>query len=201
MSGDSVIFDLDGTLWDINPAVALARNQVLVRRGIPHPLFTAEDIRKTVGLPNDEVYRRALPGSPPELQDSIRQEVEELLVPLIDQGARLFPGVADGVPRLAATRPLFIVSNCAAGYIEKFFAWSKLGRYFQDHACYGATGLSKAENIRLVVKRHGLQNPVFVGDMKSDQEAARTAGLQYIHVDYGFGEPNLPCRRAGVTLI
>ena len=65
---------------------------------------------------------------------------------LEETGGTLFPGVNELVPRLAATLPLFIVSNCQAGYIEVFLKTSGLGALFVNFECWGNTGRNKAEN-------------------------------------------------------
>ena len=52
--------------------------------------------------------------------------------------------------------------------------------------------MKKAENIRLVVARNGLQHPVYVGDTKGDEEAAHAAGVPFVHAAYGFGRAVQP---------
>lgn len=82
---------------------------------------------------------------------------------------------------------VFIVSNCQSGYIELFLKKTGLAPYVTDTECFGDTGMKKAENIRLVVARNGLQQPVYVGDTKGDEEAAHEAGVPFVHAAYGFG--------------
>lgn len=65
--------------------------------------------------------------------------------------------------RLSDTYDLFIVSNCQDGYIESFYEYHKLERYFKDYENPGRTGLSKGENIKLVIDRNNLDAPVYVG--------------------------------------
>jgi phosphoglycolate phosphatase len=82
--------------------------------------------------------------------------------------------------------PLFIVSNCQAGYIETFLRWS--AGPFIDFECWGNTGLPKADNLRRIIDRNGLRSPVLVGDTAGDQAAASACGVPFVYVDYGFGE-------------
>ena len=49
------------------------------------------------------------------------------------------------------------------------------------------TLLSKAENIKLVMERNGLENPVYIGDTDLDGKSSREAGISFIHAAYGFG--------------
>ncbi|MFR3320025.1 MAG: HAD family hydrolase [Lachnospiraceae bacterium] len=87
---------------------------------------------------------------------------------------------------------VFIVSNCQSGYIELFLKKTGLAPYVTDTECFGDTGMKKAENIRLVVARNGLQLPVYVGDTKGDEEAAHAAGVPFVHAAYGFGRAGQP---------
>lgn len=60
--------------------------------------------------------------------------------------------------------------------------------YFTDIACYGDQSLPKSENIRAVVQRHNLQQPVYIGDTQGDYSASVQAGVPFILARYGFGE-------------
>ncbi|MDE7279616.1 MAG: HAD hydrolase-like protein, partial [Oscillospiraceae bacterium] len=88
----------------------------------------------------------------------------------------------------------FIVSNCQSGYIETFLEYHKLGKYFADFECPGGTGFAKAENIRIVMERNGLEKAVYVGDTQGDLDASDSAGIPFIHAAYGFGnvDRNVP---------
>ena len=74
------------------------------------------------------------------------------------------------------------------GYIESFFKTSGLGKYFEDYESNGKTGLSKGENIKLVINRNNLRNAVYIGDTLKDKEAAEHAKIPFIYASYGFGE-------------
>jgi phosphoglycolate phosphatase len=41
--------------------------------------------------------------------------------------------------------------------------------------------------LRKIKLEFSLQNPVYVGDTEGDELAANLAGIEYIHVTYGFG--------------
>ena len=192
---DSVIFDLDGTLWDSRECVAEARNIVMERLGYDLR-FTGEDVQKTMGMTSDKVYEISFASIPKEEYPEIRR----LLGPQIAAGvlagrAKLFPEVEPTLEKLKEKMPLFLVSNCSVPYFEAYFKWSGHSRYFKDSICYGTNSLPKADNIRLIVARNGLKDPVYVGDTKGDQQSAAAAGVDYIHCDYGFGEAEGLCAR------
>lgn len=144
---DSIIFDLDGTLWNATPTVAKARNNVFKNLGIQHEPTNAMDVARTVGLPVDEVYKQIFPSVSSEylhkLIKNVSIEIDRLLRL---EGAVIYPGVKEGLEKLKNKYQLFIVSNCDKGYIETFFDWSKLDLLFNDFECYGKTRCSKTDN-------------------------------------------------------
>ena len=96
------------------------------------------------------------------------------------------------VKKLAGKYRLFIVSNCQAGYIEAFLENTGLQEYFEDHICPGDTGMLKADNIRLIMRRNGLQDAVYVGDTQGDADACREAGVPMVYAAYGCGDVKEP---------
>lgn len=193
---DSIIFDLDGTLWDSTYTIAKARNTALKRLGIHDREVTRDQVAKTIGKPVVEVYRLSFPDLPIETHEKIRQATYEEMQKLLPiEGALLYPGLREGLIELEGHYPLFIVSNCGKGYIETFLEWSGLGPLFQGIECYGNTNQPKGWNIRSVIQRHRLNGAIYVGDTSGDHVAAQEAGIPYLHMDYGFGEPAGPCDR------
>jgi phosphoglycolate phosphatase len=90
--------------------------------------------------------------------------------------------------KLSARYPLYIVSNCQDGYIEAMFAVHDLQKYFRDYECSGRTGKAKFENLKSIVERNHLQQPVYIGDTKTDQVSCCKAGIPFIYASFGFGE-------------
>lgn len=189
---DSILFDLDGTLWDATNVTAATWVEVLAK----HPEVKCampldhETICRYMGLTNEELAEVFFPDLPFEEAFALMQEscaLENEWLPV--RGGILYDGVEETLFRLKTEGyRLFVVSNCQAGYIEAFLWAHDLGDLFEDSECTGNTGLCKAENIRLVMERNGLTSPVFVGDTISDGSAARTAGIPFVYAKYGFGE-------------
>lgn len=185
---DGILFDLDGTLWNSAAEVTISWNLALKRFGDIRPPFTDEEIQGNMGLTLPDIAARVLPGESRQRQLEIieaccAEENDYLTI----HGAPVYPTVEE-LAALAARYPLFVVSNCQSGYIEAFYAGTGLGGYFKDFESAGHTGLPKWDNIALVVERHGLKHPVYVGDTDWDRQAAQRAGVPFIHAAYGFGQ-------------
>lgn len=193
MRFDSIVFDLDGTLWDTSHACAVAWNTVLARRGIEFREITAEDVRKVTGRPHDECIQVTFAGLPDEqIQVLIEDTAIEDNVTIDRIGGPLYEAVEEGLRELSRHVPLFIVSNCQTGYIEMFLQKSGLGDVFTDIECFGNTRQHKGENVRRVIERNGLKNPLMVGDAVGDEDAARFCGIPFAYATYGFGEGRSP---------
>ena len=186
---DGVLFDLDGTLWDSVDSICLSWNRVL---GAHDPALagtlTREKLIGCMGMLLPDIFRKLLPQLPPETLAAMEEELMEAENSWVAvHGGILYPGVEKTLGELSADYPLFIVSNCQAGYIEAFFQAHGLGQYFTDFENPGRTGKAKAENIALVVARNGLKRPLYIGDTQGDYNAATAAGVPFLHVAYGFG--------------
>jgi phosphoglycolate phosphatase len=185
---DSLVFDLDGTLWDTCEACAAGWNNVRRRHGIAFRTITVDDVRSVAGKPHDSCIREIFVGVPEEqlriLSDETQAEDNRLIA---QRGGTLFAGVKEGLQALASRYPLFIVSNCQAGYIEIFLAFTGLSRLFRDTECFGNTGRSKADNLRAIIARNALSSPLFIGDTPGDQAAASANEVPFAFASYGYG--------------
>lgn len=188
---DSMVFDLDGTLWDSTDTILLAWNSLMkdykqIKRDI-----TKEDLQSVMGLQVPEIGKKLFPDLNAHERNRFLEEsclVENTF--LGEQGGILFDQVEDVVRILSRKYKLFIVSNCQDGYIEAFYKFHQLEKYFTDYENPGRTGLSKGENIKLIMERNHLTKPVYVGDTEGDRKAAQFAGIPFVYAKYGFGQVN-----------
>ena len=185
---DSLVFDLDGTLWDTCEACALGWNNVLERHRIAFRKITPSDVRSVAGKPHALCIRETFVGLPEDQLKILDEETQEEDNRLIaEMGGLLYAGVAEGVGDLAARFPLYIVSNCQAGYIEIFLKFTGFSRFFRDYECFGNTGRPKSENLQAIITRNALKSPLFIGDTAGDQAAASVNAVPFAFASYGYG--------------
>ncbi|HAZ12553.1 MAG: hypothetical protein A2X86_11860 [Bdellovibrionales bacterium GWA2_49_15] len=194
MKYDSLIFDLDGTLWDTCSACALAWNKVLERNMIEFRQIVPDDIRKVAGKSHHECISEVFKGLDSQTLAVLSEQtaVEDNLL-IRKLGGTIYRGVKNGLEKLGRCYPIFIVSNCQDGYIETFLEFSGFHPYFKDYESWGRTGKRKSENLKTISARNGLKAPVYIGDTMGDYTSAKEAGIPFIHVSYGFGQvPHVP---------
>lgn len=186
---DSILFDLDGTLWStVDSAVQCLAAVKNKHQDILYDL-SDQDAEKAMGLPFGEgaqVYYGYLGKLKAEqyAKEAFTLNVERLK----KYSGTLYPHVYETMEQLSKNYRLCIVSNCLDGYIEAFLQNHHLEKYFCDYESHGRTGLSKGENIRLVMERNDFKNALYVGDTIGDKKAAEFAGIPFAFAAYGFGE-------------
>jgi len=188
---DSIIFDMDGTIWDSTAEVAVAFRKVIAEK---YPFVTdevtGEKLKGLFGLPLDEIAVKLFLSVEKEQAIKVMEDCCQYeCVYLSESGAKLYEGVEATLKELNKKYKLFIVSNCQEGYIQCFFhANPHLEQYFMDFEYPGRSGKFKADNIRLVIERNNLKNPIYVGDTMGDATAASEAGVPFVFARYGFGD-------------
>jgi len=192
MSVDSIIFDLDGTLWDSCRQVTESWHQTLRRHYGGEHLPDEAAVRSIMGMDIEHIAENIFSGFGSKAIEVCTRCIEEQSVYMQKHGGVVYSGLENMLRALRPKLGLYIVSNCQAGYIECFFSSSGLGKYFVDHECNGVTGLDKAGNIALIMRRNRLCCPVFVGDTLLDEQSAEKAGIAFVHAAYGFGTAQHP---------
>lgn len=190
---DSIIFDLDGTLWDSTDSIAKSWDRVVQEQTDLNIRITRETMVPLLGKILPDIARAVFPAETEERQKYLLKICcEQEHIDLLAQCAPLYEGLEETLKKLSGKYRLFIVSNCEAGYIEVFLESSGLGSYFSGHLCPGDTGNAKAANIRQLIETYHLQAPVYVGDTQGDCDATHEAGIPFVFASYGLGNAKEP---------
>jgi phosphoglycolate phosphatase len=184
---DSLIFDMDGTLWDAVDTYAESWNIIFREMGVDI-IVTRDELAKMVGMEGRKVIRHIMPDFDDEQRLAIYATVNERRRTLLPQmGGILYDGVKEGLQLLAEKYSIFILSNCAKGIIRLFIEWAGIDEHITDELAHGVNFMPKNHNIKLLMEQHGLKSPVYIGDTAGDGEESRKVGIPFVFVSYGFG--------------
>ena len=184
---DSLIFDMDGTLWDAVDSYAQAWNEGARLEGLDR-VFTRADLDHVMGWERGKVLPYMFPDKTIEEQERIYETINQCRARIIpESGGVLYDGVREGIMKLASQYKLFIVSNCPKGLIVEFIKWAGLQDYFVDEMAHGVNSMPKSHNINLLIEKHHLNSPLYIGDTHGDSRDSRTANIPFALVTYGFG--------------
>ena len=192
MTYESLIFDIDGTLWDSRALVAEGYNIQLKKEGLAHLCVNAEQLRPLFGKIMTEIADAILFSIP----ESERYDLMERCMKtendyLFQNECRIgYPGIKETMAELAKKHRLFIVSNAQCGYPELCIEKLGLTPYIQGHLCFGNTGTSKGKTIRTLMEKYNIASCAYIGDTQGDWEACVEANVPFIWAAYGFGEPD-----------
>lgn len=183
-----IFFDLDGTLWDAVESIRDSWNIELKKQGYDIVL-SYDQLKKEMGKLMEDIadsifFDISRKDRYRLLMDCINYEMDYLK----NHGGNLYPGVREILKQLNDKYFIAIISNSQQDYVKNFIDYYDFGNYISDYEEAGRSGLDKAENIRLVKERNGLDRVFYVGDIVADMESCDAAGGTFIHAAYGFGK-------------
>lgn len=190
MTYESIIFDIDGTLWDSRGLVAEGYNKQLKAEGLEHLYVNADQLKPLFGKVTDDIADILFASIPaPERYALMRRCMDSETRLLYSNPCRIgYPGVKETIEELSKTHRVFIVSNSEQGYPELCMEKLGLTPFISGHLCHGDTGLSKGQTIRTLMARHGIDSCVYIGDTLGDELACREAEVPFIFAAYGLGQ-------------
>ena len=183
---DSLLFDMDGTLWDAVDSYCAVWNATIdiLCPDVPHVTYSV--LATMMGKPLTDIYTH-LVGDRCDMDKfmSVLTANEEELMPKL--GGALYPGVTETIAELSRTHRLFMVSNCTPDGLPNFLTFTGLKPYFTDAVSYGETGHEKDVNRAMLVEKYGLERPLYIGDTEGDCRSSHRAGVPFAWATYGFG--------------
>ena len=189
MTYESLIFDIDGTLWDSRELVAQGYNIQLRAEGLEKYCVTAQDLKPLFGKVMTEIADVILSSIPESERYGIMERCMETENEYLFQNeCRIgYPGVKETMEVLSKKHRIFIVSNAQCGYPELCIDKLGLAPYISGHMCFGDTGTSKGQTILTLMKKHNIKSAVYIGDTQGDREACLEAKVPFVFCTYGLG--------------
>ena len=185
---DSLIFDMDGTLWDAVDTYANSWNLVFEKLDIKR-IIGRNDLMQLMGMEGKKLTKVLMPDFDDDKAQGIYMDVNETRRQILPtSGGVMYGGVTEGIKQLATKYKLFILSNCAIGIIPLFISWASIEDDITDSMAYGQNNMPKHHNMQLLIDKHQLKEPVYIGDTNGDAEQTRMVGIPFIFVTYGFGK-------------
>lgn len=190
MHYESLIFDIDGTLWDSRALVAEGYNIQLKKEGLDHLCIDAETLRPLFGKVMDAIADAIFASiEPPERYELMERCMDTENRYLFENECKIgYPKVKETMAELAKNHRIFIVSNSQCGYPELCIDKLGLTDYVEGHMCFGDTGTSKGQTILTLIKKHNIGSCIYIGDTQGDLEACQEAGIPFIFCGYGLGQ-------------
>ncbi|EJO9870208.1 phosphoglycolate phosphatase [Vibrio vulnificus] len=196
-----IAFDLDGTLLDSVPDLAVAADQAT--RAVGFPGVTELQVRDYVGNGADILIGRALSQSltiNPELSDELRAQARGLFDDFYQKTghklSHLYPTVKETLKELhQAGFTLALVTNKPSKFVPDVLQQHGIADYFVDVLGGDSFPEKKPNPIALnwLMEKHQIQptEMLMVGDSKNDILAAKNAGCASFGLTYGYnhGEP------------
>lgn len=187
-SVDALIFDMDGTLWNATASYAQVWNVALLQFGI-EAHFTASDMLPFMGMPIELIMNGLLSQYTQLDHAKFLDLAFKLEIDMMPQlGGVLYPGVRDRLEKLSKFYKLFLLSNCGAQGLKNFMNFTGTQPLITDSISYGENPVPKSQNLQYLIAKHGLKNPLYMGDTQADANEAHKAGLPFVHAAYGFGK-------------
>ena len=190
MEFESLIFDIDGTLWDSRALVAEGYNIQLCREGLDHLCTNAAVLKTLFGKTMTDIADALLDTIPAPARYALMERcMATQNIYLQDNPCDIaYDSVKETLAELAKKYRLFIVSNSNCGYPE--LCMDKLGvtDLFSGHLCFGDTGAHKGVTIQKLMEKHNITYACYIGDTQGDKDATDMAGLPFIFCTYGFGQ-------------
>lgn len=198
----AVLFDLDGTLVDSAPDLAVAMDNVLI--GLALPAAGEDRVRGWVGNGAKKLVQRSLAFAAGQDENEVDdQRVDSTLELFLEEYrqtnglySRVYPGVVEALKVWRSHQvPMAVVTNKLIEFVPSLLSGLDIDHYFVALVGGACTPEKKPSALPLLYACEALNvepgKCLMIGDSRNDVQAARAAKMPVAAVNYGYnhGEP------------
>ncbi|BFT30461.1 phosphoglycolate phosphatase [Alteromonas sp. D210916BOD_24] len=193
---NTVLFDLDGTLVDSVPDLALSLNLALNDLG--YAQYSESEVRNWVGNGARMLVKRGLSGSTkvvPSLSEAVVEQAFSRFIhhyrEQLGKYSHLYPNVKSTLQRLFDHNiQLAVVTNKPTEFVAPILQSFDIAHYFKATLGGDALAQKKPSPLPLIHLCTSLgstpEHCIMVGDSKNDILAAKAANMKSVGLSYGY---------------
>jgi phosphoglycolate phosphatase len=184
----ALLFDLDGTLTDPKPGITRSIAHALECMGRDSPPL--DELAFAIGPPLRRSLARLLGDDSPALVEQALAHYRERFGEIGLFENEVYPGIAETLAQLRGEgMALFVATSKPRIYAARIVEHFGLAVHFDAvHGCeLDGTREDKRHLLAHLVRVHGIDRAMMIGDRGADMVAARHHGLHALGVTYGYG--------------
>lgn len=192
----SIIFDMDGTLFQTDKILELSLDDAFNQLRLLNKWDTATPIdkyREIMGVPLPKVWEALLPNHSNEVREQTDAYFLKSLVENIRSGkGALYPNVKEVFSFLKENNcSIYIASNGLTEYLNAIVSYYNLDNWVTEtFSIQQIESLNKSDLVQSIIEKYGITNAAVVGDRLSDINAAKDNGLVAIGCNFDFAQEN-----------
>lgn len=192
----SLIFDMDGTLFQTETILELALDDAFTQLGAEDQWDSETPIqmyRDIMGVPLEEVWKTLLPDHSNDVRERINEYFQKKLIDHIYNGkGALYPHVQDVLHNLKKQNyELYIASNGLTDYLNAIVDYYQLDQWITEtFSIERIQTLHKSDLVKEIGKKYKLTKTAVIGDRLSDIRAAKDNGFIAIGCNFDFAQEN-----------
>ena len=184
--GDTLVFDLDGTISD--PSLGIGRSINYALEAFGHPLLPDEAVSDVIGPPIDVTFARLTGSSDDAYVAALVAKFRERYGRVGFSENTLYSGVAEALAAIADSGvPLALCTSKRVDFAERILDMFGVRGYF-GHLDGGDVGIAKRDQLARLLRDERIgRGSIMIGDRAFDIDAARVNGLESVGVLWGHG--------------
>mgnify|MGYP001425277185 CR=1 FL=1 len=196
----TIIFDLDGTIFDTKKSVLRTFNEVIKGLGFVND---EENIKKMFGLTLDQQIKAIFPKEGSFFHKIVKNKFSELYDTKFCTECNWYSGLEFILLKLSKSNNLSLVTNKRLNPTLKILKHKKIEFVFDEIYTPDISEKKalKHENITRLIENQNIRptDALYIGDTMEDKLACDKSNVRFIGVGWGYGAKDL--RNAEINLI